>query len=67
MPKRKTNKAVRSRFKISKTGKVLATKSFKRHLMADKTAKKKRQNRGWKLVDPAEVKKIKAALPYGRS
>ena len=67
MPKKKTNKAVQKRFKITKSGKVLGTKSFKRHLMADKTAKKKRQNRGWKLMDPSEVKKIKAALPYGRS
>ena len=66
MPKRKTNKAVKKRFKLTKSGKLMATKSFKRHLMADKTAKKKRQNRGWKLVDRSEVKKIKAMLPYGR-
>jgi large subunit ribosomal protein L35 len=66
MPKRKTNKAVKKRFKITKSGKLLSTKSFKRHLMTDKTSKKKRQNRGWKLVDEAEVKKIKAMLPYGR-
>ena len=66
MPKIKTNKAVKKRFKITKRGKVLASSSFRRHLMADRKPKKKRQLRGWKAVDPTDRHRIKGLLPYER-
>ncbi len=66
MPKLKTNKAMRKRFKITKTGKVMSTSSLRRHLMTDRTSKKKRALRGWREVDPTDVKRIKAGLPYQR-
>ncbi len=66
MPKMKTNKAVKKRFKITKTGKVLASSSFRRHLMTDRSSKKKRQSRRWREVDPTDTKRIKALLPYQR-
>lgn len=67
MPKMKTNKAVKKRFKLTKRGKVIGTQSFRRHLLADRSARKKRQARRWKEVDPTDRKRIKLLLPYGRS
>ncbi len=66
MPKIKTNKAVKKRFKITKKGKVLGPKSFRRHMMTDRSAKRKRQSRGWHEVDPTDKKRIRALLPYDR-
>ena len=66
MPKIKTNKAVKKRFRITKNKKVLSQSSFRRHLMGDRTPKKKRQARGWRNVDPSDRKRIIALLPYDR-
>ena len=64
--KMKTNKAVRKRFKVTKNKKVLSTKSFRRHLLADRSSKRKRQSRGWRVVDPTDRKRILNLLPYDR-
>ncbi len=66
MPKMKTNKAVKKRFRITKNKKVLSRKSFRRHLMTDRSSKKKRQSRGWKNVDKTDKKRIQMLLPYDR-
>ena len=41
MPKKKTNKAASKRCHVTATGKVLATKAGKRHLLSSKTRKQK--------------------------
>ncbi len=66
MPKMKTNKAAKKRFRITKKGKVLSTTSFHRHLLTDRSAKKKRHSRGWQEVDKADRKRVKDLLPYQR-
>lgn len=66
MPKIKTNKAAKKRFKITKKGKVLSPSSFRRHMMTDRSSKKKRQSRRWRQVDPTDRKRILRLLPYGR-
>ncbi|MBI3313309.1 MAG: 50S ribosomal protein L35 [Candidatus Omnitrophica bacterium] len=66
MPKLKTKKAMKKRFRITKNGKVLVSKSFRRHLLADRSPKRKRQARGWHVVDPTDVKRITKGLPYDR-
>ena len=43
MPKMKTKKAVKARFKISGTGKLMRNKQGKRHILTKKTSKRKRQ------------------------
>lgn len=65
MPKLKTKKAVRKRFKITKRGKVLKPQAFRRHLMGDKSSSRKRELRRSQLVDPTQVAMIKRCLPYG--
>ena len=63
--KLKTNKAMKKRFRVTKNKKVLGRKSFRRHMMADRTPKKKRQLRGAHAVDPSDKKAILKGLPYG--
>lgn len=63
--KLKTNKAMKKRFRVTKNKKVLGQKSFRRHMMADRSPKKKRQSRGAHQVDAIDKKAILKGLPYG--
>ena len=49
MPKLKTNKAAKKRYKITATGKVKRTKANRRHLLANKTSRQKNQEK-YKMV-----------------
>ena len=53
MPKKKTTKAASKRCHVTATGKVLATKAGKRHLLSSKTRKQKRNMRGTKVLGSA--------------
>jgi len=44
----------------------MRTSSLRRHLLTDRSPKKKRQLRGWKLIADADEKRIKHMLPYNR-
>jgi len=61
----KTRKAVRKRFKITGTGKVLRSQSSRRHLLAWKRAKRKRHLGKMALLDKTDVARVKANLPFG--
>ena len=61
----KTKKAVRKRFKITGTGKVLRSQASRRHLMSSKSAKRKRHLSKMARVDSTDVARIKANLPFG--
>jgi large subunit ribosomal protein L35 len=50
MPKNKTHKGAKKRFKVTATGKVLRKKAGRRHLLSHKTGKHKRRLRG-----PAQI------------
>jgi large subunit ribosomal protein L35 len=60
----KTRKSVAKRFRITATGKVLRSRSGKRHLMATKNAKRRRSLGTAKLVDKTDVDRIKRNLPF---
>lgn len=68
MPKpiarRKTKKAVAKRFKVTATGKVLRSQSFRRHLLASKSAKRKRQLAKRALVSVTDEARVKENLPF---
>jgi len=53
VPKLKTNKAARKRFKITATGKVLYRPAGRRHLMSGKPSKQRRRMRRWRRFDGA--------------
>jgi large subunit ribosomal protein L35 len=61
----KTRKAVAKRFKITARGKVLRTRSSRRHLMSTKNAKRKRRLAKAACVDHTDVARIKLNLPFG--
>ncbi len=64
MPKLKTKKAMKKRYRITKNGKVLASKTLRRHMMTDRSPKKKRQLRRGLQVEKMYVGAIKLCMPY---
>lgn len=54
MPKQKSNRAARKRFKISGTGKVVRAHAGKRHGMIGKSRRRKRRLLGTRLVAAAD-------------
>lgn len=65
MPKLKTKKAVRKRFKITKKGKVKRSKSSRRHLLTGMSRKRKRKLRHSGIVSHGESRMLKRLMPYG--
>ena len=59
MPKLKTKSAVKKRFKLTATGKVKRTSAFKRHCLACKTPKMKRQARGGAIMNECDSQIVK--------
>ena len=65
MPKMKTVKSVKDRFKVTGTGKLMRYKPGRRHLLAGKPSKLMRHLRKQAGIgSAAEERKIKSLLPY---
>lgn len=64
MPKMKTVKGVKERFKVTGRGKVLGFRAGRRHLLGGKRAKLKRKLRGSVTLAKVDARKIRALLPY---
>jgi large subunit ribosomal protein L35 len=62
MPKQKTKRAARKRFKITGTGKVRRFRAYKSHILTKKHPKRKRRLRQGALVSPADERRIKRLL-----
>lgn len=62
--KAKTRKAVAKRFKVTGTGKILRRKQGARHLLQKKNRKRKRFLGKATLVSDADIKRVKASLPF---
>ena len=65
MPKLKTKKGIRKRFRVTKSGKIKHGKSGKGHLNSSKEEERKRKLKKPGYVDKTQVKMIKRMLPYG--
>lgn len=63
MPKLKTNKAAKKRFRFTASGKVKRSSANVNHILTKKSQKRKRQLRGTTLVHTADVKEIRDLLP----
>ena len=61
----KTNKSIRARFKVTKSGIVLRRIQGQSHFRGKKSGKYRRRVRGYVRVSKAEAKYIKRHLPYG--
>jgi len=64
MPKLKTVKGAKKRFKLTKSGKVKCRRSGKGHLLTVKSRKRKRMLRRPGVLPEPEAKRIKKLLPY---
>ena len=60
----KTKKSVAKRFKITATGKVLRSRTSKRHLLQGKSPKRRRRLNSPALVHSSDVHRIKDSLPF---
>jgi len=61
MPKMKSHKGARKRFKITATGKLKRRQAGKKHLLSHKTGKRKRQLRE-AIVQPGKLAKRYIAI-----
>jgi large subunit ribosomal protein L35 len=64
MPKIKTNKAASKRFRRNAKGKFLRGQANKSHNTAKRSAKRRRQLRGSKVVDATNAFALTRLLPY---
>lgn len=62
MPKQKTKRSARKRFKITGTGKVKRFKAFKSHILTKKHPKRKRRLRQATTLSTADEGRIKRLL-----
>ncbi len=62
MPKMKTNKSVKARFKVTGTGKLRRTKPGRRHILTKKTSERKRRLKRFALVSETQEKTYKRML-----
>ena len=60
----KTHRGAAKRFKKTGTGKFLRSRAFKRHILASKTTKRKRDLRGHGVVSDGDAPKLERMLPY---
>jgi len=65
MPKQKTHKGMKRRFKVTATGKVTHRKANRGHFLSHKGGKRTRQLRNDGIICGAEAKLIAAALSPG--
>jgi large subunit ribosomal protein L35 len=62
MPKMKSNRSAVKRFRLTGTGKVRRNQAYVRHLLTQKTRKRKRHLRHPALVSPADARRIKQLI-----
>ncbi len=65
MPKIKTHKGAKRRFKITATGKIMRTKGMKSHNRRKKSPRTKRAFDKMLEVASSNTKSIRRLLPYG--
>jgi large subunit ribosomal protein L35 len=65
MPKQKTHKGIKKRFKLTASGKVKHRKAFRGHKLSHKSSKRRMQLRDDNVIVGTAAKKIAAALRPG--
>lgn len=65
MPKMKTSRGARKRFKVTKSGRIKFSRANRRHILTKKSSKRKRQLRGGDFLSPGDAGLVKRLLPNG--
>ncbi len=64
MPKLKTHKGAKKRFKVTGKKKIVHSKAYKSHILTKKSAKRKRNLRKKDTIGQSDRGRIKEMLPY---
>lgn len=64
MPKLKTHRGAHKRFKVTAKKKVVRSKANRRHILTSKDSKRKRNLGRKTLVSHADIRTVRAMLPY---
>ena len=64
MPKIRTHKGTKKRFRVTATGKVMRRKAFRSHLLEHKSSKRKRAYRRTHEVAPQDARHVTRLAPY---
>ena len=64
MPKMKTHKSSRKRYKVTATGKIMRRAAFRGHLNVKKSSSRKRRLDRYVVASPANLDKLYLELPY---
>ncbi|HLS88219.1 MAG TPA: 50S ribosomal protein L35 [Sphingobacteriaceae bacterium] len=64
MPKMKTHRSAKKRFKRTGSGKWVRRRAFKDHLLTKKPAKRRRRLRKPAVVHPNDAHRLERLLPY---
>lgn len=64
MPKMKTFRGAKKRFKVTATGKIRRSQAFRRHILTKKGPARKRALRRSVAVSPGDAHRIRRMIPY---
>ena len=64
MPKMKTHKGAKKRFKVTGSGKVKRNRAFKSHILTKKAPGRKRGLAHSTTVSSADIRRVREMLPY---
>lgn len=62
MPKMKSCRGAKKRFRVSATGKIKHRRNYKSHILTSKSAKRKRALRKYKYVNDADAQRVNTML-----
>ena len=62
MPKIKTNRGARKRFRVTGSGKIKRAKAYASHILTKKTSKRKRKLRQSTTVSGVDARRVKRML-----
>ena len=62
MPKQKTHKGLKKRFKITASGKIMHKRANSGHLMSGKNGKRRRRLRGYAVLQKSDARRIRESL-----
>jgi large subunit ribosomal protein L35 len=62
MPKMKSNRGAKKRFKVSANGRIKHRRNYRSHILTKKSTKRKRQLRKFGYVSDADVARVKEMI-----
>lgn len=62
MPKMKSNRGAKKRFRVSATGKIKHRRNYKSHILTKKSPKRKRDLRKYRYIDEVDAPRVKLMI-----